>query len=161
MEVIKRLYLGIVILTLCSAILLISDWHSRQVVKKLPDRKSIALLKFSSNLLLDEAEEGYIKRLAQHGYRDGENIIIKRFCPEGDTAAHNIIAKQITDGSFDLVSSISTLSLQAVANANKNGKAIHIFNTVTDPAGAGGGIKSLNSLNKPPYMTGIGTFQPV
>ena len=149
---------------MCAAILLFSDWHSRiqtpseqQNDQKIP----IALLKVNSNLLLDEAEQGFIDGLASHGFRDGDNVSLKRFCPEGDFSVQNIIARQITDGSYPLVASISTPSLQAVANANRDGRAKHVFCAVTDPVYSGVGIDALNSLDKPKYLTGIGTFQPV
>ena len=60
-----------------------------------------------------------------------------------------------------MVLTVSTLSCQAVAGANKQGKAIHVFSAVTDPAGAGIGLKAMGTTDKPPYLTGIGSFQPV
>jgi ABC-type uncharacterized transport system substrate-binding protein len=60
-----------------------------------------------------------------------------------------------------MVITISTHSLQCVANANKDGHALHVFGAVTDPAGAGVGIQQMNSTHKPPWLAGIGTFQPV
>ena len=67
----------------------------------------------------------------------------------------------MTDGSFKMAITVSTLVLQCVANANKDGRAIHVFGGVTDPAGAGVGIRQMNSTNKPPWLAGIGSFQPV
>ena len=160
-DIVRNIYLGGLIILCCSAILLASDWSSRSEGLAGGQRPKVAIVKFNSNLLLDEAEEALVARLAERGYRDGDNIVIQRFCPEADGAAHNIMARQVTDGSFDIVATISTLSLQAVANANKDGRAKHVFCTVTDPVGAGVGIKSLGSLDKPQYLTGIGTFQPV
>src|ERR1019366_2026479 len=60
-----------------------------------------------------------------------------------------------------MASTISAFSLQCVCNANKDGRTIHVFGAVTDPVGAGVGIRQMNSTNKPPWLAGIGTFQPV
>ena len=89
----KRLSLGLSVILLCAAILLLSDWHSRTskpAQKNTEQQIPIAILKVNSNLLLDEAEEGFISGLAEGGYRDGERISLKRFCPDGDFAVQNI-----------------------------------------------------------------------
>jgi ABC-type uncharacterized transport system substrate-binding protein len=44
-----------------------------------------------------------------------KNIAISRFNAENDLPTDNAIAKEITDGKFDLVLTASTLSMQAVA----------------------------------------------
>ncbi len=121
----------------------------------------MALLKHASNRLLDELECGVLEQLAAEGYRDGERLALQRFSAEGDLSTANAIAKQVTDGSFHMVITISTLSLQCVANANKDGRVVHVFGGVTDPAGAGVGIQRMDSTDKPPWLVGIGTFQPV
>ena len=46
------------------------------------------------------------------------------------------IARGIADGKYDLIMTSTTPCLQAVANANKSGKSIHVFGAVTDPFGA-------------------------
>ncbi len=47
---------------------------------------------------------------------------IRRFNAENDLPTANAIAKQITNGEFDLLLTASTLSLQTVANANQAAK---------------------------------------
>jgi putative tryptophan/tyrosine transport system substrate-binding protein len=157
----KRLFLGLALILVAATVLLVSDWKSRRGQGKRQGPLLIAVLKHASNSLLDEVETGMLTTLESRGYRNGENTRIQRFCSEGDQATSNMIAKQITDGSYRLVLTISTLSLQAVAGANKEGKAIHVFAAVTDPSGAKVGIRRMDSTEKPPYLTGIGTFQPV
>ena len=51
--------------------------------------------------------------------------------------------------------------MQAVANANKAGKAIHVFGAVADPFSAGIGLNRDNPMEHPRHLTGIGTFMPV
>src|SRR5262249_6317763 len=66
-----------------------------------------------------------------------------------------------TDGKFDLVLTASTLSMQAVANANKAGKTIHVFGAVADPFSAGIGLNRDKPMDHPRHLVGIGSFIPV
>ena len=160
-EIIKRLWLGIFLIAVVSGILLASDKQSRRHSPVPPEKKiKVAVVKTCSGSLLDDAERGMIEGLADRGYRNHETIELRRFSPEQDAATASMIAKQVTDGTYRLVLTASTLSLQSIAAANLQGKTVHVFSAVTDPAGAGVGIK-MNSLEKPPYLTGVGTFQPV
>jgi ABC-type uncharacterized transport system substrate-binding protein len=165
--ILKRVLLSLVLLSAGALVLLLSDLHSREGARnqnqkgERPSSIPVALLKHSSNLLLDEVERGVLEQLAAAGYREGERLALQRFSAEGDLPTANAIAKLMTDGSFKMAITISTLSLQCVANANRDGRAIHVFGGVTDPAGAGVGIRQMNSTNKPPWLAGIGTFQPV
>lgn len=161
-SVLKSLGLGLMLIFVASAILLLSDRTSHvSAPHSSAGPISIALLKSSSSSLLDEAERGLIKGLQSRGYVDGETISLRRFNAENDFPTLNAIACQITDGSYQMALTVSTLSCQAVAGANKQGKAIHVFCAVTDPAGAGIGLKAMNTTDKPPYLAGIGSFQPV
>ncbi len=163
--ILKQVLLSVVLLCAAALVLLLSDLRSRERSKgqagPTQAKHSIALLKHASNSLLDELEQGVLDQLAQAGYRDGERLAVSRFCAEGDLPTANTIARQVTDGSYEMVITISTLSFQCVANANKDGRAVHVFGGVTDPVGAGVGVRQLNSTNKPPWMAGVGTFQPV
>ncbi len=84
----------------------------------------------------------------------------QRFNAEGDVATANAVAQQIVSGRFDLGLTLTTPSLQALANANKSGKVRHVFGLVTDPVAAGVGIGE-KPLDHPPWLVGIGTLQPV
>jgi ABC-type uncharacterized transport system substrate-binding protein len=161
----QRVGLSLVLLGAGALTLLLSDLASRHRTQTAesgaPAQVPVALLKHASNSLLDEVERGVVEQLAAAGYRDGERIRLKRFSAEGDLPTANSIARQITDGSYPLVITISTLSLQCVANANRDGRAVHVFGSVTDPAGAGVGIRRMDSTDKPRWLAGFGTFQPV
>ena len=163
--ILKRVLLSVVLLSAGALTLLLSDLHSREGARNQKGGRStsipVALVKHSSNSLLDDAERGVLEQLAAAGYRDGERLALQRFSAEGDLNTANTIAKRMTDGSFKMAITVSTLMLQCVANANKDGRAIHVFGGVTDPAGAGVGIRQMNSTNKPPWLAGIGSFQPV
>lgn len=159
----QRLLMSLALLGAAAMVLLLSDLHSRKGARRPhADRMiPVALVKHASNSLLDEVEQGVIDALAERGYRDGAKISLERFSADGDVPTSTVIAKRVTDGSFRLVVSISTLSLQAVANANSAGRTPHVFGAVTDPSASGVGIRAMGTTNKPPWMAGIGTFQPV
>ena len=157
--VFRRLSFGFALIAFTSSVLLMSDWNRRQSgTKRIP---RVAILQQASQPIIDEGVQGMLAGLAESGFTDGQSLIIRRYNAEGDIATANAIAKEITSGQFDLVLTATTLSLQAVANANKAGKTPHVFGLVSDPFGAGVGIRRGNPLDHPRHLVGIGTMQPV
>jgi ABC-type uncharacterized transport system substrate-binding protein len=156
---IKRLSLGVFLIALTSSVLLISDLDRRKSSAHPIPR--VAILQHASQPVLDEGIQGMLDGLAENGFADGQRISLRRFNAENDLATANAIAKDITNGQYNYVLTASTLSLQAVANANKAGKAVHIFGVVADPFGAGVGINRENPLEHPKHLVGIGSFLPV
>ncbi len=154
--IVKRLALGITLICAASAFLLLSDLQRRK--KGMPQ---VAVLKYSTRPLLDAAVDGMIDGLARHGYVADETIALRIYDAQNEIPIAANIAKEITDGRYDLVMTASTPCLQAVARANAEGKCKHVFCAVTDPFGAGVGINRDNPLDHPPHLAGIGTFQPV
>ena len=160
----RRLSLGLVLIVLASGILLLSDWNRREhksgpaTAEKI---RRVAIFQFASRPILDENVAGMIDALAKDGFVDGRTVSIQRFNAENDFLTANTIAKAIVGGRFDLVLTSSTPCLQTMANANQTGAVIHVFAAVTDPFGAGVGIKSDNPLDHPRHLVGIGSFQPV
>ncbi len=151
--------LGILLIVSAAATLLISDWgHRRNAAKRL---RHIAIVQIASLHPIDESVRGIVDTLKVAGFVDGRNIVIRRFNAEADMPTANTIAKQVTDGSFHMVITVTTPILQAVANANKAGKAMHVFGLVTDPFSAGVGLDRENPLNHPRTLVGIGSFLPV
>jgi ABC-type uncharacterized transport system substrate-binding protein len=139
--------------------LLLSDLGQRTAVARAIPR--VGLLQHASTLLLDEGTRGAVDALAENGFIEGKTITIDRFNSEGDIAVGNSIAKQMVGSHYDLLLTMSTLSLQAVANANRDGKTKHVFGLVADPVVAGVGISRGNPLDHPPHLIGIGSFLPV
>jgi ABC-type uncharacterized transport system substrate-binding protein len=164
-EILKRLSLGTCLLAMAAGVLLHSDKGSRLSAKAEGAAKSqisVALVQHASLVVLDEGVDGMLTALAARGYEEGKNIKIRRYNSEGDIGTANTIAREVTTGDFDLILTASTVSLQTVANANRNGaRTRHVFGIVTDPYAAGVGIDPSNHLNHPPYMTGAGSIQPV
>lgn len=164
-EAVRRLSLGLVLIALSGAVLLYSDRGSRRSAKggrSAGQPIRVALVQHASLIVLEDGADGVVEALAARGYEEGGRIRLKRFNAEGDLGTANTIAQEVTGGGYDLVISLSTPSLQTVANANKTGsRTRHVFGLVTDPFGLGVGISATNHLQHPPYMTGYGSMQPV
>ena len=168
-ETVKRLALGMILIALAAGVLLSTDTGSRQparqaaaAAKRATKVFRVALVQHSSLPVLEDGIQGVIAELAARGYTDGGRVHLQRYNAEGDIGTANTIAREVTSGSYDLVVTVSTPSLQTVANANKVGAhTAHVFGLVTDPYGTGVGIAATNHLLHPPYLTGYGCMQPV
>ncbi|MFM7815923.1 MAG: ABC transporter substrate binding protein, partial [Verrucomicrobiota bacterium] len=164
-EAIRRLSLGLLLISLSGAVLLYSDRGSRRSAQgnRSADQPiRVALVQHASLVVLEDGADGVVEALAARGYEEGGRIRLRRFNAEGDLGTANTIAREVTGGGYDLVISLSTPSLQTIANANKTGsRTRHVFGLVTDPYGLGVGISATNHLQHPPYMTGYGSMQPV
>jgi putative tryptophan/tyrosine transport system substrate-binding protein len=155
----KRLLLGISLIVLASTVLLLSDLKRRtSSTGAIPH---IGLLQHASVVLLDDTVRGMVDSLAENGFVDGRTIVIQKYNAQGDIGVANSIAKEMVNAHFDLLLTASTLSLQAVANANRGGKTVQVFGAVADPAVAGVGISHDNPLDHPRNLVGIGSFFPV
>jgi putative ABC transport system substrate-binding protein len=157
--VLKRLILGVLLIFLASAALLFSDLGRR--TSKAHGVPRVGLLQHASTMLLDEGTRGTIDGLREHGFVDGKSIIIDQFNSHGDITVGNSIAAEMVQARYDLLLTMSTLSLQAVANANRGGKTVQVFGLVADPAVAGVGISWDDPLKHPANLVGYGSFLPV
>jgi putative tryptophan/tyrosine transport system substrate-binding protein len=157
--VLKRLTLGVLLIVSAAGALLLSDLGRRTA--KAHSVPHVALLQHASTMLLDEGTRGAIDGLAEHGFVDGKTIVMDQFNAHGDIAVGNSIAVEMVQARYDLLLTMSTLSLQAVANANRGGKTVQVFGLVADPAVAGVGISWENPLAHPRNLVGLGSFLPV
>src|SRR5262245_18781756 len=165
----KRLSPGIALIAMACGILLYSDLRSRKQSQQRPNQAApaakqfrVALVQHASQPALDEGTRGVIEGLAARGYVDGEKLVVRRYNAEGDLPTANSIAKDVVGAGNDLIITISTSSLQTVANANKVGsKTSHVFGVVSDRYSCGVGVNPTNHLDHPPDMTGYGTMPPV
>ena len=155
----KRLLLGIGLIVFASAVLLLSDLKQRNETNRTVPR--VGLLQTASVKLLDDTVHGMVDSLAENGFTDGQTINIQKYNAQGDIALTNSIAKEMVNANFDLLMTVSTVSLQAVANANRGGKTVQVFGAVADPSVAGVGISHDKPLDHPPNLVGIGSFLPV
>jgi len=159
---IKRLILGIALIAGAAGILLWSDLDGRVGAKSASTTKRIAIVQNASQPIMEDGFVGLTESLKTRGYIDGQNISIKRFNAEQDIGTANSIAKEVTSGSYDMIISMTTVSLQTIASANKTGKKVdHVYGFVSNPPGAGVGIDPKDLSIHPPYMAGYGTMQPI
>ena len=149
--ILRRLSLGLILIAGASSVLLLSDWGQRRAAGGPLYR--VALLQHASQPLLDEGVQGMLDALAEGGFQEGRNISLRRFNAENDLPTANAIARQITNGDYDLILTASTLSLQTVANANRSGRTRHVFGLVADPFSTGVGIQRENPLDHPKHLT--------
>jgi ABC-type uncharacterized transport system substrate-binding protein len=160
----RRLLLGIFLIMAAAAVLLLSDLGSRVKTAAMPKSgrtMRVALLQHASQTILDQGREGMITGLKEQGWEQGRNLELKIYNAEGDNAVSQTIAKEMAGGGYDLLMTISTVSLQAVANANKAGGTPHVFALVSDPSVAGVGVSMTKPLEHPAHLAGFGTMQPI
>ncbi len=162
-QLFKDLWLAVALIALTSAVLLMSDLQQRQgrTVKRPDDLPQIAIMQISSTTLLDAHVAGVISGLQERGYYAADGRNVKRFNAHGDYATAVTISRELANGPYDLVITSSTVALQAFATANRSTQKLHVFGAVTDPYGTGVGITGPEPHEHPPYLAGIGTFQPV
>jgi ABC-type uncharacterized transport system substrate-binding protein len=160
----KKLSLGLCLIVGAAAVLLYSDLDSRNAEVHSKGRVlRVAMVQQISIAALDDGLTGAVDALKDRGYSDGGRIQLSKFNAQGDISTANAIAKQVTSGNFDLVVSVSTVSLQTIANANRFATPPHrhVFGLVSDPYAVGVGVSRENHAMHPPYMTGVGSLPPV
>jgi len=160
MQALRRLSLGIALLLAASAVLLLPDSGRRRGPG---ERRAlrVALVQHASQPIMEEGVRGMLAGLAAGGWREGANLSVRRYNAEGDIATANTIASEVVQGGYDLLLTVTTPSLQTVANANRAGAHRHVFALVTDPVAAGVGISGPAPAQHPPWLVGYGTLQPV
>lgn len=163
----RRLAVGLVAIAGASATLLGADLGSRRGAAPATTGAApvprVALVQHASLEAIDDGVQGVVDALAQRGFRAGETVQLSRYNAQGDVATANAIARQVVADPVDLVVSISTISLQTVASANRSQSAPrrHVFGLVTNPLAAGVGVTGPNPSDHPPYLAGLGSLPPV
>lgn len=162
-KLLEHLWPAVALIFATSAVLLITDMDRREGTGKQMDKAypDIAVMQIASTLLLDSHVAGIRSYLEEAGQIAPGGSNLHLFNPQGDFSTANSVAGEIVKGDYDLVITSSTVALQVVAKANQSVKKPHVFGAVTDPYSSGVGITGPNAEDHPPYMAGIGTFQPV
>lgn len=163
-DALKQLRLGIGLLIAAGAILLMLDLNSRNPGLKKSGKgiPRVAIVQHASIKAIDDGRAGLLEQFKSRGFTEPDKVSIKVFNAEGDIGTANAIAKDVVSGTYDLIITISTPSLQTVASANKSASQInHVFGLVTDPYAAGVGIDPSDHTKHPAYMTGFGSMQPI
>ncbi len=155
----RRLTLGLSLVVLVSSLLLISD--RSQIARPARQTPRVAILQYASDPVLDDAIDGMIEALRAQGFVAGRSVVVRRYNAQGDGGNLNAIAREMASGRYDLLLTVTTPVLQAVANANRAGRTPHVFGLVTDPFVAGVGLDRGRPLAHPAHLVGIGSFEPV
>ncbi len=164
-QMFRQLSVGVGLICVCMVVLLLSDLDSRvrpgEEKKRPPGaRRRVALVQQNTQTIFDAGVAGIIAGMAEAGFRDGQELHLRKFNPMGDANLANAVAKEVTEGGYELIISVTTPSLQAVANANRVRKVPHLFALVSIPSATGVGISDTDPLGHPPYLTGYGTRLP-
>jgi len=160
----QKLALGLTLIMGSAAILLCSDLGSRhRGAQTHAGPMRVAIVQQTSIPPLDDGITGALQALKERGYVDGARMTLRRYNAQADIATANAIAREVTSGDYDLIFTVSTVSLQTVANANRfaTPPRRHVFAIVTDPYAVGVGVSRENHTLHPPYMTGVGSLPPV
>ena len=164
----RSLALGLILITAVSTLLLLSDLDSRVVAKNAADAEArparlprVAIVQHNTQPIFDAGVDGIITGLSESGIIDTRTANIRRFNPLGDTNLANAIAREVTEGGYDLILTVTTPSTQAVGNANRSRRTPHVFALIAKPSSLGLGISETDPLDHPPYLTGYGTRLPV
>ena len=163
LDTFRRLALGLGLIAAASALLLFSDLGSRAKSHSSSSSRmvSVAILQQAAQSILDQGREGMLAGLEERGWVEGKNLRVRNFNAEGDMPTAQAIGREMANGDYDLLLTVSTPSLQAVANANRVTQKKHVFALVTDPVAAGVGVSRDNPLDHPAWLAGYGTMQPI
>ena len=97
----------------------------------------IGITKIVTHPALDANEQGFIDKLAELGFVEGENVQYSKESAEGDIPTANTIAQMFVDERVDLIHSIATPTSQAAVGATEETGIPVVFGSVTDPVDAG------------------------
>lgn len=160
--IIKRLSLGILLILLASGVLLGMDVLQRRGRGSGSERMPVvAIIQHNSSPVMDDGVRGMIDGLKRMGFEDGKSVQLKKYNAEGDMTTESTIAREVSGGKYDLVLTSSTPAMKAVANANKQGKVVHVFGLVADPFASDVGLTAGKPLDHPAHFVGQGSMLPV
>lgn len=149
-ELFRPFIAPIAMILVVSGILLAFDDSRSRSSASMP---RVAIVQHTTQAAIDEGVKGIIEGLASKGRIDGRTVRLSMFNAQGDLATANDIGRRVTDGSNDLVISASTLSLQTVANANRQSKVPHVYGIIVKSQRSGVGIGA-DPMDHPPWMVG-------
>lgn len=123
---------------------------------KKPTVTKIGIMQIVEHPALDASRNGFIQRLAELGYEEGENVEFIIQNAQGDMAIAQSIAGNFVSQNVDMILAIATPTAQAAAKATQS---IPILITaVTDPVAAG----LVDSVKEPgSNVTGTSDLTPV
>ena len=111
----------------------------------------VGMLQISEHVALDNCRQGFLDYLAEHGYKDGENIVIDYQNAQGDQSNLKTISQQFVNNGYDYLVGISTPATQSLATETQDipviGTAITSFEAaglVESNENPGGNVSGVN-----------------
>ena len=153
--IIKRLFLGLVLILLASAVLLISDWGRRDsnAGRAGVNRKWVVnLLEYVNVDDSEESEKGIVDGLREAGLVEGRDYEMTIRNAQGDMSTLNALVDAALTARADLLMTLSTPTLQATIR--KAPQSPIVFTFLADPISAGVGRSFTDHL---PNVTGVVT----
>ncbi len=99
------------------------------------DKVDIGIIQYTAHPALDASREGFVEKLAELGYKDGENCTIDVQNAQADQSNLKTISQKFVNDQKDIILAIATPAAQSIAAETKD---IPILVTaVTDPAASG------------------------
>ena len=118
----------------------------------------IGILQLFDHPALDAAREGFVSRLAELGYEEGENVTFIVRNAQMDMSIATQMAEYLVEQEPDLILSIATGASQAVARATEDNPIPVVITAVTDPVTA----ELIDSNQRPGRnVTGVSDLTPV
>jgi len=116
----------------------------------------IGIFQYFSHAALDASREGFVNRLAELGFVEGENVQFIVYNPQRDAASGVLMAARIAEASPDLVLTIATGASQIMSRETDTIPIV--VTAVTSPEGA-----DLVESNERPgrNVTGVSDLTPV
>jgi putative ABC transport system substrate-binding protein len=163
----KRLAMGLGLISLFSAILLLSDLANRKTASAGASTaraqtgtagKTVkaAIVYFAPDVGTDLCVQGLIDGLKASGFDEGKNLEVRRVNAQGEMINVPAILQNYDTSDVDLIMTITTPCLVGACNKVKHKPVV--FTCVTDPIAAKAGASRTDHL---PFLTGVGSFPPV
>jgi len=118
--------------------------------------QTIGLFQFGPDPTIDRAREGFLKGLADEGFKDGVNVKIDYKDAQGDFLTIQTIVQGFVSKKVDLIVPLTTPCLQAAVGRVKEIPVV--FTAIYDPYIAGA---AKSPEEHPPNITGVASFPPV
>jgi len=150
----RRIALGLGVVTVVSVILLLSDLQHREraarnaLTKK--QRWSIYFVQYNDVIDVKDAESGVLDGLRHSGLEDGRDFEVKILNAQGDMATVSALIDTAIMGGADLLITFSTPTLQAALRRAQNVPVVYNYVSSGLKAGAG-----KSNTDHAPNVTGV------
>lgn len=98
---------------------------------------TIGVIQYATHPSLDNCYTGFLQRLEEAGFREGENLTIDFQNAQGDMANSDMIAKNMVSKKESMIMGIATPAAMSAYSATKNAGVPVVFSAVSDPVAAG------------------------